>query len=183
MKKPTERLVDELLVMRCQDGDADAMDALVGRWHERLLRHACRLTGSPDAAREAVQDAGLGIIRGLRRLDDPARFRPWAYRIVTHKSADWIRRARRRRRIARLDDVAPPAQPTDRDADRRADAGNVRNALAGLSDAQRIALTLHYLDGLSVAEIAEVLDIPVGTVKSRLYHGRAELRRRLKDND
>ncbi len=132
MERSTEQLVDELLVMRCQDGDAAAMDALVGRWHERLLRHACRLTGSLEAAREAVQDAWLGIVRGLRRLDD---------------------------------------------------AGDVRAAMAGLSDAQRIALTLHYLDGLSVAEIAEVQDVPIGTVKSRLHHGRAELKRRLKQDD
>jgi len=177
MKRPTEQLVDELLVMRCQDGDAASMDLLVARWHERLLHHAMRLTGRRDAAWEAVQEGWLGIIRGLKRLDDPARFRPWAYRIVTNKCADWIRRRKRQRRFGRMNESVEPAAPASGDADKTA-ADEVRAAMECLSDGQRIVLRLHYTDGLGVAEISQALGIPVGTVKSRLHHGRAELRRR-----
>ncbi len=125
----------------------------------------------------------MGIIAGLGRLGDPARFRPWAYRIVTNKSADWIRRTQRNRRVGRLDDVPPPADVSAQGDQQAELAGQARSLLAGLAGGQRIVLTLHYLDGLSVAEIAEALTIPVGTVKSRLHHGRAELRRRLEDDD
>ena len=69
---------DELLVLRSQDGDRGALDELVNRWQGRFFRHACRLTANPDSARDAVQEAWIAIVRGLRRLDDPARFGPWA---------------------------------------------------------------------------------------------------------
>ncbi len=86
-----DRALDELLVLRCQDGDGGAMDELVRRWHGRLLRHAWHLTRREDAASDVTQDAWVGIVRGIRRLSDPAMFRVWAYRIVTHKCADWMR--------------------------------------------------------------------------------------------
>ena len=173
MKSPTEQLVDELLVMRCQDGDAEAMNALVSRWQRKLWRHARRLTGREDAAWEVLQDAWLGIIRGLRRLDDAARFRPWAYRIVTNKAADWIKKHRRRREKRQELPEAIPAVETDASAD----AEEMQVALSKLPIPQAVVLSLHYLENFSVAEIAITLKVPEGTVKSRLHNARGELRR------
>ena len=96
MRTP-EDIYDELLVMRCQDGDQDSLVALVGQWQPRLLRHAMRLTREHEAASDIVQEAWVAIVRGIRRLDDAARFAPWAYRIVTNKCADWTRRRHRQR--------------------------------------------------------------------------------------
>jgi RNA polymerase sigma factor (sigma-70 family) len=90
-----EQLVDELLVMDAQSGRVKAMEMLVCRWQKRLWRYACRLTGSPEAAWDVTQEGWLGIVRGLSRLSDPARFRPWAYRIVTNKANDWISKSAR----------------------------------------------------------------------------------------
>jgi len=182
MRPSASQLRDELLVMAAQDGQAAAMDALVARWQERLWRHAFRLIGRREAAWDVLQEGWLAIIRGLRRLDDPARFRPWAYRIVTHKAADWIRRRRDRRTQSPLDDTTPPADHGRPDSARIDDVDETRAALAGLNGRQRIVLVLHYIDELPVAEIADVLNIPPGTVKSRLHHGRAELKRRLERN-
>ena len=84
---------NDLLVLRCQGGDGDALEALARAWHPRLLRHAFRLTGQADAAAEVAQEAWMAIVRGLGRLRDPAVFRGWAYRIVANKSRDWVRRA------------------------------------------------------------------------------------------
>ncbi|MHC4562902.1 MAG: RNA polymerase sigma factor [Planctomycetota bacterium] len=172
MRPASQQARDELIVMRCQDGDVDAMDELVARWQQPLWRHACRLVGRADAAWEVVQDSWLGIIRGLGRLDDPKRFRPWAYRIVTYKAADWIRRHKRRKAVHDELSFDPPTDGHWGDEETEA----IHAALAKVPAGQRMVLVLHYIDELPVLEIAVVLDIPEGTVKSRLHNGRARLR-------
>ena len=93
--RTAEDIHDELLVMGCQDGDGQSLIALVNRWQPRLLCHAMRLTREHEAAMDVVQDAWVAIVRGIRRLDDPACFAPWVYRIVTNKCADWTRQRQR----------------------------------------------------------------------------------------
>ena len=83
-----DRLNDELLVLRCQEGDTEAFELLVGRWQGRLWRHAWRLTGDENAAWDALQEAWIGISRGLVRLADAVAFPAWAYRIVSNKCRD-----------------------------------------------------------------------------------------------
>lgn len=181
MTRTHEDIQDELLVLQCQEGDDDALKALIARWQPRLARLAWRLMGEREAARDVVQDAWLAIVRSLSRLDDPARFRSWAYRIVSNKCADWIRRRSVRRRTAKeLRDVAP-STPGDssNQTDSADDVGRMLDALAKLPDEQRAVLSLHYLDEMGVREIAEVLDVPEGTVKSRLHHARNRLKEAL----
>jgi RNA polymerase sigma-70 factor (ECF subfamily) len=168
-----EQLVDELLVMDCQDGSRQAMERLVSRWQKRLWRYALRLTGDPQAAWDVTQDSWLAIVRGIARLHDPARFAPWAYRIVTNKANDWIGRNVRTRRL-------PP--DFDRQAEQSEeppaaiDAADLQSVLPRLSDAGRTVLTLHYLEGFGLSDIAEILHVPQGTVKSRLHAARNELK-------
>lgn len=177
MPTPAERAYDQWLVLRCQDGEQAALRELVERWDGRLRAHAWRLTRHREAARDTTQEAWLAIARGLRQLDDPAYFRAWAYRIVTHKCADWTRSKQRERRLldgARKDNktVNPPAAPSD-SIDEESD---IQRALWRLPLEQRAILSMRYLGELSVIEIAAALDIPLGTVKSRLHKARNELR-------
>ena len=79
---------DELLVIRWQSGEAAAMSELIDRWHARLFRHVRRLTDSLDDAAEVMQETWLAMIRSITRLDDPAKFPAWAYRIASNKAAD-----------------------------------------------------------------------------------------------
>ncbi|MCB1693773.1 MAG: hypothetical protein KDI19_13480, partial [Pseudomonadales bacterium] len=95
MTHQSERIYDELLVLRCQDGDRDAMATLVKRWQQPLERFATFVARDPDLGREAVQEAWLSIIRGLARLEDPARYRQWMFRIVHNKCMDLLRVQRR----------------------------------------------------------------------------------------
>lgn len=177
-----EAILDELLVLRCQAGDGWALQRLAERWHPRLLRHAQRLTGQKDATDDAVQEAWLAIVRGVARLDDPARFPAWAYRITANKCRDRIRRAQRRRRVRdrlahepRPDAIDPePAMAPEERA-----GHSLGPALAALPADRRSLLAMFYNDGLSVREISEALGIAVGTVKSRLFHTRKMLRRSL----
>jgi RNA polymerase sigma-70 factor (ECF subfamily) len=178
MNGSREQLVDELLVMECQDGSRQAMERLVSRWQKRLWRYACRLTGDSEAAWDVTQESWLAIVRGIARLNDPARFAPWAYRIVTNKAEDWIGRKARTRRLSPAFEAE-----TGRSEEPQAavTAGDLRSALPRLSDASRTVLTLHYLEGFGLADIAGILHVPEGTVKSRLHAARHELRTLMKE--
>ena len=178
MRRTHDDIEDELLMLMCQDGEQEALAVLVSRWQPRLRTFAWRLTGAHDAAQDVVQESWMAIVRGLNGLDDPASFRTWAYRIVRNKAADWIRR-----RGTQWDVQAKLAdRPARFDADGgdgvidKDDSRRLRRAMEGLSIEQRAILSLHYLDGMSLKEIGETLGIPEGTVKSRLFHARKQLR-------
>lgn len=177
MTRSPEQIRDELLVLQSQDGDVAALESLVDRWQRRLLNHAWRMTGSREAAGDVLQDAWLAIVRGIRRLEDPACFRQWAYRIVTNKAVDWTRRRQTNRRLLRDAAVQREAMQTDRAPELPDDEiARLRSALRELSRDRRAILSMMYLEGMSIREIAHVLSLPVGTVKSRLYHARSHLR-------
>lgn len=181
MPRTSDDIADEFLVLSAQAGEPRALESLVRRWHRVFLAHAGALLHSHADALDCVQDAWIGIVRGLRRLDDPARFRAWAYRIVTNKCADRISQRRRERRdlenaesVAR---AAPEPEPSHDDTD------PLRRAIAGLDFDRQVMLRLFYIDGLAVHEIASVLAVPAGTVKSRLHHTRNALREALERHD
>lgn len=168
MQDKRSTIEDELLVMEAQAGDRSAMEELVRRWQKRLWCHALRMTGDRDAAWDVTQQAWLGIVKGLHKLDDPAKFRAWAYRIVTNKSADWIRE-KASLRGPTLRDVQDRRQPSDR-------ATTIDELLQQMDPPKRAALCLYYFGNLSIAEMSEALGIPQGTVKSRLHGARNELK-------
>lgn len=171
-RTPSE-VIDEYLVLHGQAGEPEAFRRLVERWQPRLLSHALRYTRNRDAARDVTQDSWVAIIKGISRLDDPTRFRAWAYRIVANKARDWVRREQARRRAA----AGAPAAATAAEAmAAKGDVARIREGIAQLEPDQRLILSWFYLEDMSLRDIAEALSIPVGTVKSRLFHTRAALR-------
>jgi RNA polymerase sigma-70 factor (ECF subfamily) len=186
MERSPEQIQDEWLVIRCQAGESDALVALVSRWQPRLLRLSRRLTGDREAAAEIVQDAWLAIVRGLPKQDDPAGFRGWAYRIVANRCRDWIRRRIvRRGAAAELRERARKEQTENSGhwLETQADGMRLKAALRNLDDESRAILGLHYLDGLGLSEIGAVLELPVGTIKSRLHAARERLRQSMRNED
>ncbi|MCH8151836.1 MAG: RNA polymerase sigma factor [Planctomycetes bacterium] len=191
MTRSLESIRDELLVLRCQSGEQKALEELIARWQPRLWRHARRLTGRREAAWDVLQETLLAIVRSLHRLDDPALFRTWAYRIATHKSADWMRKQQRDRKLAEA--VANNGNPRSLGIQQQRefesthepndDVKRLHNAMGELSGDRQTILVMHYLDGMGIAEIAVALDIPAGTVKSRLYHARQQLKELLERTD
>jgi len=172
-----EDIQDELLVLQCQDGDAAAIKSLISRWQPKLTRLAWRLTSDRESAHDIVQDAWMSIVRGLHRLDDPARFRAWAYRIVKNKCADWVRRrVVRRDAAAEARDTVVEAVHDEACDSATAERDALRQALIAMPEEQRAILSLHYLDGMRLSEIAIVFGVPLGTVKSRLHHARNKLK-------
>lgn len=182
MQRDSERIYDEYLVASAQAGDRAAWERLVVRWQPRLLRHAWRLTGQADRTADLVQDAWVDIWKGLRRLDDVVAFPAWAFRIVTRRcQRDWHAHGQAH---ADLLDIADTPHDSDDAAAadamaRDIDVARVQAAMATLPAAQRAALSLFHLEDLSVAEIAIALDVPPGTVKTRLMHARRKIRARL----
>ncbi len=178
MQRDAERIYDEYLVASAQAGDRPSWERLVARWQPRLLRHAWRLTGHPERAADAVQDGWIEICRGLHGLDDVAAFPAWALRIVTRRCQRLFASLdREREAITAWTDAADDAVGDDGVfAEIASDVARVRAAMACLPPAQRAALALHYLEGLGVAEIAIALDVPPGTVKTRLMHARNKVR-------
>jgi RNA polymerase sigma-70 factor, ECF subfamily len=151
-----------------------SFERLVQRWQMPVLNYAYRLTGSWPAAQDVVQETWLVVIRDVVLLKDVSRFRPWLFRIASHKCQDYWRRHAVTERVTETlqseaatgrTDGAPEAHRADIDA-----------AFRRLPSESRTVLALMYLEDLSVGEIADVLGVPEGTVKSRLFHARQQLR-------
>jgi RNA polymerase sigma-70 factor (ECF subfamily) len=189
MSKPnpaTDTVLDELLILRCQGGDRNAMELLARRWHRRMVAWSYRLTGEVETAPEVAQEAWLAVVRSLGRLADPATFPAWVHRIVRRKAADWVRRQQRRRRLDQevVDhaDARPGAATDSTDAaQREQDLARLRQGLAALPTEQRALLNLFYLEEMGVAQVSRALGIPQGTVKSRLFRARKALQQILED--
>lgn len=179
MTAATSRLLDEYLVTAARAGDRKAFAALVLRWQAKLAAHACRLTGDPDLARDAAQDGWVEIARGLPALSDAQAFPAWAYRIVTRRCAKSIGAARRRRALAAALEAEPPSPSAEIEIDDQMATERLRAGIRALPADQRAAVALFYFEELSVAEAAVALDVPAGTVKTRLMHARRKLRERM----
>jgi RNA polymerase sigma-70 factor (ECF subfamily) len=169
---------DELLVTLAMAGDRRAAEQLARRWHPRLLRTARRMVGA-DMAPGAVQDCWVSILRGIGRLRDPARFAPWAFGILRRRCADAIRRqsAARSRDGGELSGAEPDSGSLP------GEAWAIARAMAGLPPDQRLAAQLFFVEGLTLAEIAEVQKVPEGTAKSRLFHARRRLKAALSGDE
>jgi RNA polymerase sigma-70 factor (ECF subfamily) len=172
--RDAQHVFDEYLAAAARTGDRRAIAALFGRWNKRLIAHAWRLTGDPETAREAAQDGWIEILRGIGALQDARAFPAWAYRIVTRRCARRIKAAQLRRALNAEASVAPQDEPPEPGAD--VDAARLRAAVAELPPDQRAAVALFYFEDMSVAQIAVALDVPAGTVKTRLMHARRKLR-------
>jgi RNA polymerase sigma-70 factor (ECF subfamily) len=163
------------LVLRAQSGDRAALEALLAHADGLLRPYATLMLRDADAADDVLQDALLIVYRKLATLREPRAFAAWARRIA---SREIFRALRGRRAHDQLHDELPPDLP---DADPPAPPDDLLRRLPQLlervSPASRAVLALHYLDDLSLDETAAVLDLPMGTVKSRLAYGLATLRR------
>jgi RNA polymerase sigma-70 factor (ECF subfamily) len=162
---------DARTVERCLAGEADAFRTLVERYQARALGHALAITRNRDDAQDAVQDAFLNAHRALHRFDTERVFYSWFYAILRNCCYKLL--ARRRTDVVDqpggLDLLEGPGVPVD---DRLA----LERALAALSPADREIVMLRHLDGLSYAELAAALEVPLGTVMSRLFNARKRLR-------
>ena len=168
MREEVSNLKDQLLVMDAQDGSSAAMGELVQRWNRRIWQHAYRLTGNVQGSWDITQQSWLGIIKGIGRLNDPACFKPWIYRIATNKSMDWLKKNMSHNHVC-IDDTAEPTSTEYKDI-------GLEELIARLDVNKRTVIYLRYFENMSILEISITLKIPAGTVKSRLHNAKNELK-------
>ena len=173
---------DGQLVAQLQTGDLDVLGVLYERHKMNVYRTALAITRDPSAAEDILQDCFLRIYERAHLIDSSLPLKPWLYRVTVNMAYNWERRKRRWQ--TSLDGIVDwLASPINHSPEWQAEMsdmrGEVMNAVSSLNINQRIVVILFYLNSLSVKEIAAILECPVGTVKSRLYHGRENLRQRL----
>lgn len=177
MTRSTGDIYEDLLVLRCQRGDVEAWDELVLRYNQRLFYYVRRLVDDDDHAAQVLQETWLQVLRGLGALRQADRVAPWLYTIARRAVMSHFRE--RYSAPASTAEV-PLDQLVDNEPLETAQFENAELVHFGLSQIgwiEREVLTLFFLEDLSIAEIARVLNIPPGTVKSRLSRARSELRR------
>jgi RNA polymerase sigma-70 factor (ECF subfamily) len=178
---------DEELVARSMGGDLDSFNQLVLRWERPIYALAYRVIGREEEARDVAQETFLRAFRALSGFKGQAKFSSWLYRITLNLCRDWIRRERRTPvsqapEGVDLIDLAGESTPTESIEDfvsRRELGRAVAKAMATLPEEQRTAIVLKEYHGLTFKEIADLLDCPLSTVKTRLYQGLNVLRRQL----
>ncbi len=181
---PIETAKDHSLADRARNGDLGAFEELMHARIDAIYRLSFAIVGDEADARDSTQDTFIAAWRRIRGLRDPDRFDAWLQWIAVN-SARMTLRSRGRRHVREIPsgDVATLAAVSDRANPDRSDADLLGGALARLPVDQRTILVLHHLEGHDLAGLAEVLEIPVGTVKSRLHGARQALQAALAAED
>jgi RNA polymerase sigma-70 factor (ECF subfamily) len=177
MNRTSREIYDELLVTRCRQRDVAAWDELVQRWSDRLFYYLRRLIDDEQEATNTLQEVWLSAIRGINSLKDGSRLAPWLYTIARRTAMNHYRQ-----RYANLEEAASELVANERDdgPDQEDELENVELVHYGLGQlglVEREVLTLFFLEDLTLKEIARLLDVPTGTIKSRLFKARRDLRR------
>lgn len=174
--RSSREIYDELLVTRCRQRDLAAWDELVDRWNDRLYYYLRRLIDDEQDAKNTLQDVWVGALRGIHALRDGSRLAPWLYTIARRAAMTHFRRHLSRPEDSATD-LVEGASEVEGQQQQWDNAELVHFGLQRLGFNEREVLTLFFLEDLSLKEIAELLGLPVGTVKSRLFKARNDLRR------
>ncbi len=167
------------LVAAAKEGDQEAFGTLVDRYAGVVRRVARSILENGFDADDAAQDAFLLAWRNLDRFDTTRPFRPWLMRIVVNAATDLYRRRKVRHAGVLPEALEDRAAGPDRETDRSLLRQRLSEALSELSERQRVAVTMFDAEGYSHADIADIMDVPVGTVRSLVFHARRALREAL----
>jgi RNA polymerase sigma-70 factor, ECF subfamily len=175
LARDKQAILQELLVLRCRRGEKHALDLLIRQWEGRLLYYIRRLVATEEVAWDVLQQTWIKVLKGITTLDDPRRLPTWLYQIARRTAASHWRGHYREQ--ARLEDNTGMAGLAEAEEGWHfEDAERVHYALSRVSLAHREVLTLQFMDDLSLEQMAEILAVPLGTVKSRLSYAKRALR-------
>jgi RNA polymerase sigma-70 factor (ECF subfamily) len=170
------------LILRLQTGSLEALGLLYDRHYRMVYRTALGITCDSEAAADLLQDVFLRLHRFSDHIDPERPLEPWLYRMTTNLSYSWVKRTNRwLRPVEEVTEWLTTARRSlSRDAEEfDEDWQSVSQAISSLPVGQRVVIVLYYMNSLSLQEIAEILTVPTGTVKSRLYYGRETLKKKL----
>ena len=163
----------DLLVLEAQSGNEEALACLIAIFHPQLVSFASNLCGNHALAKDAVQDVWVSTCKKLRTLDDPRAFRSWIFRALRWRILDLLKAKSFQHQV--IEEAHLQVKLDESAIERR----QIRKMISQLAAPERAVVHLHYMAQLPLAEIATILEIPVGTVKSRLNRARANLQDQL----
>lgn len=176
---------DQELVRKTLDGDMDSFSVLVERYQKQIYSLTYRLTNDPEDARDLAQEVFIHIYKVLGKYDQERKFFSWMYKVATNVCYNALRRGKNEQAVSldKVIEIMPmigrsEAQPEEY-YERRETQESVRQAVAELPEKYRVPLVLRYLEEMTYKEIAEYMDLPVTTIETRLYRGKAMLQKRL----
>ncbi len=175
MNEQGQQIYTELLVIRCQRGEKEAFDLIAELWQKPLLAFALRYLDQEIEALDAVQETWIGVINGLNKLQSPSMFVPWLFRILTYKCIDGVRKKQTQERLLKNANVKPETSEIHNESE------SLSKAVERLPDEHKVVIMLRFGQGLQIGQIAAILNIPEGTVQSRLHRALARLREILGD--
>jgi len=164
----------EWLALRCQSGEKGAFEDLIAAMERPLLYYAMTLTGNQDSALDVLQEVWIKAFRSIRKLRDPGALRQWLYSITHGIAVDRIRKnySREQAEKVQCEDFQEAEEPSFAEED----AAAVHAALNQIGLHQREVMVLHFLEDLSLAEIAKVVGCSEGTVKSRIHYAKRQMK-------
>ena len=173
---------DAEIILQVQAGSLEALGVLYDRHRQLVYRTVLAITGDPEVASDLLQDVFLRLYRFIDRVDTSRPLEPWLYRMSTNLAYTWVKR--NNHWLRPLDEMAEWLTGSSKSTphemvERKDEWDQIQAALSSLSLSQRVVVVLYYLNDLSLQEISEILEIPVGTVKSRLHYGRQTLKKKL----
>jgi RNA polymerase sigma-70 factor (ECF subfamily) len=171
----------EWIALRCQAGEPEAFEDLIAVMERPLLYYAASLTGNPDSALDVLQEVWIKVVRGIGKLKDPGSLRSWLYTITHGIAVDRIRRNALRERAEEVE--LEGFQEAEEPSFTGEDAAAIHQALSQIGLLHREVLVLHFLEDLSIAEIAGVVGCSEGTVKSRMHYAKRAMKEILSGGD
>lgn len=175
MNEQDQMIHTELLVVRCQQGDREAFELIVELWQRPMLMFALRYLDQEIDTWDAVQETWISAIKGLDRLQNPSLFVSWLFRILTNKCIDHVRKEHSEASKLKRANISLESSDISSESD------SLAQAIHRLSDEHKILVLLRFAQGLQIGHIASMLNLPEGTVKSRLHRALARLRQVLGD--
>ena len=178
MVKNSEHKIDTALVIAYQSGHQKAFATLVERWHLQFCKFAYWYVKDADVAKDITQESWTIIYKKLNTLEQPGKFKSWAISIVNRKAIDWIRTVNleQKKRGAYYDENSDSRVFSEENNDQSHIRLLLKKEIEKLPSHQKIVLQLFYTEAYSLKQISDLLDISVGTVKSRLFHAREKLK-------
>jgi RNA polymerase sigma-70 factor (ECF subfamily) len=184
-------ITDHELMRKIKDGDMPAFDTLVRRWEHRLYNVVCKILSDPETTRDVCQDIFLKIYQTAKKYRPVGQFKMWLYRIAVNQSINELKKRKRHQTYSLAhddedekgtfgDDLIDPEPQPDEIAQQNEINSCIQDALKNLPTDQRIIVILRHYEGLKFQQIAEILNCPLGTVKSRIYSAMDQLKMMLK---